>query len=75
MAARTNDYQSMTETAKVEVVRLQDVAAVIKDELADIKSDNSDRDWDNAISSCGQIVPPCPPANGRTALLPSGARG
>jgi hypothetical protein len=29
-----------------------------KDELADIKSNNSDRDWDNAISSCGPIVPP-----------------
>jgi hypothetical protein len=41
---------------------------------ADIKSSNSDRDWDNA-SRCGQIVPPCPPANGRTALSPSGARG
>jgi hypothetical protein len=34
-----------------------------------------DRDWDNAISSCGPIVPPCPPANGRSALSPSGARG
>jgi hypothetical protein len=26
-------------------------------------SSNADRDWDNAISSCGPIVPPCPPAN------------
>jgi hypothetical protein len=24
---------------------------------------NADRDWDTAISSCGPIVPPCPPAN------------
>jgi hypothetical protein len=34
-----------------------------KDELADIKTANAERDWDNAISSCGPIVPPCPPAN------------
>jgi putative transposase len=43
--------------------------------LADIKTSKPDRDWDNAISSCGPIVPLCPPANGRTALSPSGARG
>jgi hypothetical protein len=34
-----------------------------KDALANIKASNADRDWDNAISSCGPIVPPCPPAN------------
>jgi hypothetical protein len=51
------------------------IGAQPKDELADIKTSNSDRDWDNAISSCGPMVPPCPPANGRTALSPSGARG
>jgi hypothetical protein len=30
-----------------------------KDELADLKTSEPDRDWDNAISSCGPIVPPC----------------